>query len=333
MSLFSPTSSLRSPGTGTSTAAASGRLRLGVSRSGPAACAGWPSGTIEALKWFGFAAMAADHWAILVLADPFHPLRTIGRLALPIFLILLARNLAAGAGAGRYWLRLLPFALVAEIAWRAAEHAGAFRPPGANILFTLALAALFWASLHRAALSASPGEKVVAALPALLALVLSTHVDYGPTALVLASCLALLAQMPQPWEHPPEHIWEHDRERHPKRGPVPKWMVSSTAGSLAGQTPASTTAGWGRANPDLARWLADRILWVGLFACSAILAAALNLPFFGAAAALVTLVPLGLLAARRLPDIKLPRAPWWVFYALYPAHVATLGLLGAVLRG
>jgi len=272
---------LRSSGPATSVVAASGRVDVGVLRSAPATCAGWSSGAIEALKWFAVAAMAADHWAILVLADPFHPLRSIGRLALPIFLILLARNLAAGAGAGRYWLRLLPFAFAAEIAWRAAEQTGAFRPPGANILFTLALAVLFWASLRRAALSAALPEKLIAALPALFALMLSTRVDYGPTALVLASCLALLLQLP---------------------------------------------------HPAPARWLVDTILWAGLFACSAVLAAALNLPFFGKAA-LVAVLPLGLLAARRLPDIKLPRAPWWVFYALYPTHVAILGLLGAALRG
>jgi hypothetical protein len=285
--LFSPTSPLRSPGTRASFAHPGDKLRLGASPPLEARSASWSPGTIEALKWLGFAAMAADHWAILVLADPFHPLRSIGRLALPIFLILLARNLAAGAGVGRYWLRLLPFALAAEIAWRAAEHVGAFCPPGANILFTLALAVLFWASLRRAAESGSPGKKLVSALPALVALVLSTRVDYGPTALVFVSCVALLLQMPLP------------------------------RGRSAGA--------------DLGGWLVDATLWAGLFACAAILAVALNLAFFGAAA-LVAVVPLGLLLARRLPDIALPRARWWVLYALYPLHVAMLGLLGAVLR-
>jgi hypothetical protein len=274
--------------------------------------------------------MAADHWAILVLADPFHPLRSIGRLALPIFLILLARNLAAGAGVGRYWLRLLPFAIAAEIAWRAAEHAGAFRPPGANILFTLALAVLFWASLRRAAESGSPGEKLVAALPALVALVLSTRVDYGPTALVFVSCVALLLQMPLPWgQHHERHVWGYLRERLRMPRLEPEGIPRPGGVRVVGA--ASPAAGRDHAGTDRSGWLIDATLWAGLFACSAILAIALNRAFFGTAA-LVAVIPLGLLLARRLPDIALPRARWWVLYALYPLHVAMLGLLGAVLR-
>jgi hypothetical protein len=331
--LFSPSSPLRSSETRASLAHPAGKPNFDASPPLAARFAGWTPGTVEALKWFAFAAMAADHWAILVLADPFHPLRSIGRLALPIFLILLARNLAAGAGVGRYMMRLLPFALAAEIAWRAAEHAGAFRPPGANILFTLALAVLFWASLRRAAESGGLGAKLVAAFPALVALVLSTRADYGPTALVFVGCVALLLLMPLPWSglslHRGQPLWGQMREGLQMLRLESEWFLRS--GGVRFVRAASPAAGRGHAGAHHGGWLIEATLWAGLCACAAILAVALNQAFFGRAA-LVAVLPLGLLLARRLPDIAVPRVRWWVFYALYPLHIALLGLLGAALR-
>lgn len=248
--------------------------------------AGWASGTIELLKWLAFAAMAADHWVLLVLAEPEHPLRIVGRLALPLFLILLARNLAAGVSTRRYLARLLPFAILSEIVWRTTSEPTTF-----NILFTLALAAIFCGSLRRVANRTGLGPRLIAAVPAMAALVLATHAAYGPPALVFTAIAMALLRLTPPWQAV-------------AFGAKAPWLRSSRESLL--------TIG----------------VWLGLLLGLSAITLTLN-PF--SEIAVVGLVPLALIAAPSLPAIPLPRSRWWIYYGLYPAHIAVLTLLGWVL--
>ena len=97
-----------------------------------------PSGAIEAAKWFALVAMTADHVDAFFFGRELPGWTALGRLAFPLFALVLAYNLARpGADALRPIGKLLAFAALSTV-----PHAyltGALFP--VNILVTFAVAA------------------------------------------------------------------------------------------------------------------------------------------------------------------------------------------------
>ena len=95
-------------------------------------------GSVEGLKWIGLLAMTVDHVNRYLLSPQSLPLYDFGRIALPIFGVVFAYNLArpgALSNINRWLRRLLLFGLVAQFAYLLLER------PILNVLFTLAVAA------------------------------------------------------------------------------------------------------------------------------------------------------------------------------------------------
>lgn len=91
------------------------------------------------LKLLAVAAMVLDHTAAcgLVPEGWYQPLRTVGRLAFPIFAFLLAEGAAKTRNSLKYLLRLLLFAVLSELPYDLLFHQTAVYPGNQNIFFTL----------------------------------------------------------------------------------------------------------------------------------------------------------------------------------------------------
>ncbi len=109
-----------------------------------------PDGTLEAVKWLALVSMVWDHGVRFLLyglsgASSYGPATAFGRLAFPLFALILAYNLARPgmdrAAYRRTLLRLLGFGLLAVPAYWYL-----IGPYPLNILFTLALATLIVAA-------------------------------------------------------------------------------------------------------------------------------------------------------------------------------------------
>ena len=90
-----------------------------------------------ALQWIAVAAMTIDHIGYYFCGN-FWPLRVIGRLAMPIFCLLLAEGFVYTKSRPRYFARLIIFgaaALAPHMALAVLMH----EHPSLNVLFTLAL--------------------------------------------------------------------------------------------------------------------------------------------------------------------------------------------------
>ncbi len=100
------------------------------------------SGTIEALKWLAFASMTVDHVNRHLLNSAYPIMFHMGRLAMPLFIFVLAYNLArpealSNGAAQRVLRRLVPFAILSSLPYMELNLAPiGWRP--LNILFTLA---------------------------------------------------------------------------------------------------------------------------------------------------------------------------------------------------
>lgn len=108
------------------------------------------SGSAEALKWLALTAMTLDHVNTFAL-DRAHPaLYVIGRVAFPLFAIVLASNLARpGIDLARISARLLAFGAIAAVPFLMLRHAFPL-----NVMFTFAAATLAiaaWQAGHRSA--------------------------------------------------------------------------------------------------------------------------------------------------------------------------------------
>jgi len=102
----------------------------------------WPGGlavNTELLKWIGLIAMVADHVNMYLFNRSLPALTEIGRLAMPLFAMCLAANLARDStGAKARWRiggRLLVFALASSAVLTLLNNSG----PPLNILYTLLL--------------------------------------------------------------------------------------------------------------------------------------------------------------------------------------------------
>ena len=107
-----------------------------------AATAGMPArwsltdGTVEALKWFAFAAMVADHIDVIWFARGEPWLSAIGRLAMPIFAVVFGYNLSRSRDPGKVIQRLLVVGLLVQPIAMLTINQG--RPLPLNILLTFA---------------------------------------------------------------------------------------------------------------------------------------------------------------------------------------------------
>lgn len=99
------------------------------------------SGSIEALKWLGVVLMTGDHINTVFFARGVPILYDLGRIAFPLFALVMAYNLARpGADSLRSAQRLAVFALVTTPAYVYSVGGGHLVP--FNVLYTFAAAAL-----------------------------------------------------------------------------------------------------------------------------------------------------------------------------------------------
>ncbi|MEW8437606.1 MAG: TraX family protein [Candidatus Thiodiazotropha taylori] len=107
------------------------------------------NGSLEFLKWFAFLAMIADHIDVFLFNRQVPYLYEIGRMAMPIFLVVLAYNLAQSAiyqnpAYFRVARRLLLYGLISiPIIYLLRQNVGQSEAFPLNILFTLLVVTLF----------------------------------------------------------------------------------------------------------------------------------------------------------------------------------------------
>ncbi|MCG7937528.1 MAG: TraX family protein [Candidatus Thiodiazotropha lotti] len=107
------------------------------------------SGSLEFLKWFAFLAMIADHIDVFLFSRQMPFLYEIGRLVMPIFMMVLVYNLAQSAidNHQSYWRvarRLFVYGLISiPIIYLLRQNAGLSETFPLNILFTLLVVTLF----------------------------------------------------------------------------------------------------------------------------------------------------------------------------------------------
>lgn len=127
-----------------------------------------------ALKWIAVGLMVVDHIGAILVPELLM-LRLIGRISFPIFAFLTAESVAHTRNLPRFLLRLLGFALIAEVPFRLCfpDYSGVYELN--NVLFTLllgSLSGLLWKkSTDR------PWYAALALLPILAAQVVGC--DYG----------------------------------------------------------------------------------------------------------------------------------------------------------
>ena len=115
----------------------------------------WQCVSGSTLKLIAMVTMLIDHIAFFLLSDrfwwiqalftvgktvvtPYYILRTIGRLAFPIYCFLLAEGFIHTRDRKKYGVNLLIFALISEIPWNFA-HSGTWHYGEQNVFFTLFL--------------------------------------------------------------------------------------------------------------------------------------------------------------------------------------------------
>ena len=122
---------------------------IGISENGTAKSSGplhIDNGTLEALKWLALVLMTGDHMNKYVFADSLPGLFELGRLAMPLFMLVLAYNLARPdafqAGVHRrVGMRLVTFGVLATLPYIAITGVlGGWWP--LNMLFTMLLLTL-----------------------------------------------------------------------------------------------------------------------------------------------------------------------------------------------
>lgn len=145
-------------------------------------------GDLEFAKWVALASMVVEHYGKIV--DPGLALEThaVGRLAFPLFAMIIGMRLAARPSmAVGYMRRLLPWAVVSQPVFVLVRGGDWLH---GNILLTLLLGVVATAILHRQA----TGEGLPAEAAAFLWLVPASYlVDYGPLGVAIVPATALLA--------------------------------------------------------------------------------------------------------------------------------------------
>lgn len=148
------------------------------------------------LKLIAMASMLIDHTAavMLVPGQTYLNLRTIGRIAFPIFCFLLAEGVIYTHSLKAYAIRLAVFAAISEIPYDLAFQNTVWYPEAQNVFFTLLLAELvlwFYQWTFRR-------QQVVLAIPAAVAAMMAAellHTDYG----AMGICMVLLFYFLRDW--------------------------------------------------------------------------------------------------------------------------------------
>ena len=141
----------------------------------------------EITKWLALVAMVLDHTGKTLLPSLVLPLHFAGRLALPLFAVVIAERLVRRAELrGKYLRRLAFWGLVAQ-----PGYAMVTSEPEANILFTLGLGVALDLCL-RDFRGASGARRAALLVVAALALGFATRCDYGIPGVLLVPALAAL---------------------------------------------------------------------------------------------------------------------------------------------
>jgi TraX protein len=157
---------------------------------------GIASGTLEALKWLAVAIMTVDHLNRHLLGSAYPVMMQMGRLAMPLFALILAYNLArpeafSSGSAMRTLKRLIVFAVLSSLPYMELNLAlVGWRP--FNILFTLAAGTACVILLERQTL------RLQIAAVALFA-VAGALVDYGWVGIGIFVCGWHLFRSPRPF--------------------------------------------------------------------------------------------------------------------------------------
>ena len=121
-------------------------------------------------------------------------LRTIGRIAFPIFAFLLAEGFHYTSDRKKYGIRLLVFALISEIPWNL-EHSGKLFYSSQNVFFTLLLGFLGLCVIEELK-TAAKKTKGIALLLALLLISIVLRADYGCSGFGFILLMGLLREYP-----------------------------------------------------------------------------------------------------------------------------------------
>jgi hypothetical protein len=141
----------------------------------------------EITKWLALVAMVLDHTGKTLLPFLMLPMHFAGRLALPLFALVIAERLARRAALrGKYLRRLAFWGVVAQ-----PGYAMVASEPAGNILFTLGLGVALDLCLRDFG-GASGARRAALLLVAALSLGLATQCDYGVPGVLLVPVLAAL---------------------------------------------------------------------------------------------------------------------------------------------
>ena len=163
----------------------------------------------SALKLLALITMVIDHTASVLLRDSavvllsfgskslslYQAMRTIGRLAFPLYAFLLVEGFQHTRDRRKYGFRLLAFALISEIPWNL-EHSGTWTYASQNVFFTLFLGFLGLCLTERLAERGSASWKPAGALIGLFLVSVLLRADYGCTGFGFILLLYLLRQTP-----------------------------------------------------------------------------------------------------------------------------------------
>lgn len=148
------------------------------------------------LKVLALLSMTCDHVAALVLrhaedfavqlplsGDDIHSLyfllRSVGRLAFPLFAFLVVEGFLHTRSRSRYGLGLFVFALMSVVPWHLARYGRLFTLGSQNVLFTLLLGFLALCAVRRWEEGQLPSLRLAAVLFTLLVAARLLHTDYG----------------------------------------------------------------------------------------------------------------------------------------------------------
>ena len=167
------------------------------------------------LKALAVASMLVDHVATILPTDIarvvlfsvpgrsvmlYTAMRSIGRIAFPIFCFLLVEGFHHTHGRRAYGIRLATFALVSEAPWNLWHNGTLLFPSKQNVFFTLLLSYVVLCLLERCERSDGVGERrrFLAALAGLCLVMYVTHIDYGVKGLACVLAIYLLRELPVP---------------------------------------------------------------------------------------------------------------------------------------
>jgi len=160
------------------------------------------------LKVIAVLTMLIDHVASVLLRDDpiillqiaghtltlYTLMRTIGRIAFPIFAFLLAEGFHYTSDRRKYGIRLFVFALISEIPWNL-EHSGNLLYSSQNVFFTLLLGFLGLCVIEELK-TAKDKKKGIFALLVLLLISIVLHADYGCSGFGFILLMGLLRDYP-----------------------------------------------------------------------------------------------------------------------------------------